>query len=365
MRTEFSSRNYSQIGLGEQEGRARSNAQIFVDFPFFAGTVGLNYIRRDHHADRDGTTRPVESLAGVSASMSLGRGSMQLFARRSSIGPGKTILGGHFAMPIGGGRSSAASLEYRKGQRLATWTMQKDLPAGEGHGYRMSAGSGAVKSANGAFSFNSEAASLGVEVARTGRNTGVRVSAAGAVGLIGGQIFASRRLGDSFAAVRIRGMEGVRVYADNQLIGTTDKGGNLIIPSMRAFERNSIRIDESDFPIDVQIDKTELAVRPFARAGTLIQFDVQRERGALLAIRLEDGTSLPAGARLSVNGDKAEHVTASKGEVYVPNLSGRAKVEAAWDGRSCRFDVTVPEGDDPQPRVDGIVCKGAVAYAGR
>jgi len=365
MRTEFASRNYTQIGLGEQEGPAKSNTQIFVDFPFFAGTVGLNYIRRDHHSDRDGTARPVESLAGVSASMSLGRGSMQLFARRCSIGPGKTILGGHFAMPIGGGRSSGASIEYRKGQRLATWTMQKDLPPGEGHGYRMSATSGAVKSANGALSFNSNAASFGVEVARAGKNTGVRLSAAGAVGLIGGQFFASRRLGDSFAAVQVKGMNGVRVYADNQLIGTTDKGGNLIIPSMRAFERNSIRIDESDFPIDVQIDGTELVVRPFARAGTFIQFEVQQERGALLAIRLEDGTSLPAGARLSVNGDEGAHVTASKGEVYVPNLVGRAKMEAVWNDRSCRFEVTVPEGNDPQPRVEGIVCKSPAAYASR
>jgi outer membrane usher protein FimD/PapC len=54
------------------------------------------------------------------------------------------------------------------------------------------------------------------------------------------------------------------------LIGTTGQGGNLIIPSMRAFERNSIRIDESDFPIDVQIDRTSSSVRPFARAGTFI-----------------------------------------------------------------------------------------------
>jgi outer membrane usher protein len=365
IRAELASKSYTQIGLDEQEARPKTNAQIFVDFPFFAGTMGLNYIRRDHHSNRDGETRSVESLAGLSASMSLGRGSVQLFARRSSIGPGRTVLGGHFAMPIGGGRSSGASIEYRKGQRLATWTMQKDLPPGEGHGYRMSASSGSVKSANGGLSFNSGTASVGVEVARTSKASGVRFSAAGAVGLIGGQLFASRRLGDSFAAVRVKGLTGVRVYADNQLIGTTGKGGTLIIPSMRAFERNSIRVDEADFPLDVQIDQTELAVRPFSRAGTLLHFTVQRERGALLSVRLEDGTSLPAGARLYVDGGKEGHVTASKGEVYVPNLSGRASLEAVWNDRSCRFDVMIRDDNDPQPRIEDIVCKSNLAFARR
>jgi outer membrane usher protein len=358
LRTELASRNYAQVGTGEEERRPKSNTQVFVDVPFFAGTVGLNYIRRDNRADAAGQAVEDESLAGISASMSLGRfGSVQLYARRSSIGPGKTVLGGYLAMPLGGGRSSGASMEYRRGQRLATWSMQRSLPPGEGYGYRMSASAGAIKGANGAFSFNSGAASLGVEVARAGKSTGVRMSAAGAVGLLGGELFASRRLGDSFAAVQLKGMKGVRVYADNQLVGTTDRAGNLIIPSMRAYERNSIRLDDSDFPLDVQIEKTELAVRPFARAGTLLQFAVRRDRGALLKIQLEDGTSLPAGAMVYAAGEKAGHVTASKGEVYVPNLSGRTSLEAIWGTRACRFEVAIPESNDPQPRIDGLICR--------
>jgi outer membrane usher protein FimD/PapC len=134
---------------------------------------------------------------------------------------------------------------------------------------------------------------------------------------------------------------------------------------MRAFERNSIRLDEGDFPLDVQIEKTEMVVRPFARAGTLLEFGARRERGALLQIVLQDGAKLPAGARVFVEDGKVGHIAVSGGEVYIPDLVGRARLRASWEGRACTASVEIPDSDDPQPRIEGLVCTTLAVVAAR
>lgn len=85
----------------------------------------------------------------------------------------------------------------------------------------------------------------------------------------------------------------------------------------------------------------------------------------MLRIGLEDGNSLPAGAQVFVEGGDTGFVTAAGGEVYVPDLSGTKRLTARWGGQSCGVEVTVPENDDPQPRVDGLVCKSMATYAAR
>lgn len=365
-RAEYATPRYTQLGSSDEEQGQRYNIQTFLDFPLRRGSVGLSYIRRDYHRDERGERRPTESLAGVFASTSLGRfGSLQLFARRSNIGAGQTTFGTFVSLPLGGGRNGMASVEYRRGHKQMNFATQKDLPMGEGFGYRTSVSMGESRRTEGALMANTEVATFSLEAARSRESSGIRLSAAGAVGLIGDNLFASRQLGDSFAAVQVKGMKNVRVYADNQLIGTTNARGVLVIPRMRAFERNTIRLDEADFSLDVQIEETELAVRPFARSGTLINFAARRERGALLRIMLEDGSRLPAGARVFVEGRKEGYVAVSGGQVYIPDLLGSNIIAISWGEGSCAVTVDVPAGEDPQPLVEGLVCKAVPAFAAR
>ena len=190
----------------------------------------------------------------------------------------------------------------------------------------------------------------------------MRLTASGSFGLLGEDVFASRSLGNSFATVRVDGHPGVRVYADDQLIGVTGRDGGLTVPNLRAFEPNRLRIDEADLPLDTQIDSTELVVRPFARTGSVVRFPVRRERGVLMRVRREDGTDLPAGSMVEIEGGD-NFIMASGSEVYVPNLTGTQRFIVRWNGGSCRFSATVPEGDDPQPRLDGLECRPEATYA--
>ena len=56
-------------------------------------------------------------------------------------------------------------------------------------------------------------------------------------------------------------------------------------------------------------------------------------------------------------------VAASGGEVYVPNLTGTVRLRATWGAHACRIDVTIPANDDPQPRIEGLICRNGERYA--
>lgn len=353
VRSELHGADFAFAGMAEDFRPPRLSIHAFADAPLLGGTVGANFVHRDH---RD---RPDETLAGVFGSFRIGRRfSLHLYVRRAIGGETATVAGAHLALALGGRRSAAASAEIDDGAASARISYQDDPPAGIGSGWRAAASLGEVDSAEAGFVRNTRHATFGVQAAHVEGDTGLRLSAAGAFGLIGGRAFAARALGTSFAAIEVPGQKGVRVYADNQLVGRTDAEGLLIVPSLRAFDRNLIRIEEADLPLDMLPGATEIAVRPFGRSGALVRFDAHAERGVLMEVRLENGAPLPAGARVRAEGGGEAFPVATGGAVYVAGLGdGAARLEAEWSGGRCAFRLEVPADAGPQPHVKGLVCR--------
>jgi len=354
---EYRSALFGFIGMPDDYRPPRFTVQAFADLPVERGSVGFNFLHRSLRG------QPSETLAGVFGSHQLSREAMlQLYARRAVQGRAEMTFGANLTLSLGGRRSSYVTSEYRGGRASGEISFQDNPPAGIGGGMRTTASFGPVRRTEAAYTYNLPMATLGGQVARAGGTTGVRLTAAGSFGLLGEDVFASRSLGASFATVRVDGHPGVRVYADDQLVGVTGRDGSVTVPNLRAFEPNRLRIDEADLPLDAQIDATEQVVRPFARTGSVVRFPVRMERGVLMRVRREDGTDLPAGAMVELEGgDTFVMVTGS--EVYVPNLTGTQAFRVRWNGGSCRFTATVPENDDPQPRLDGLVCQTEATYA--
>lgn len=357
---DYSNRAFATLGQSEDKPLPRFTLQAFADLSLGRGGVGVNFLHRDMRG------APDETLIGLFASWRLGAGAqLQAFARHSIVGARRTSIGVNLAFALGGRRSASASLDGSRREQAATFSYQNDAPAGPGQGYRATVRLGEGGGAEASYVRNLTSASLTVQASYARRQAGLRLSAAGGVGWLEGRLFAARSLGQSFAAVRVEGLPGVRIYADNQPVGRTGHDGALIVPGLRAFEGNAIRIEQGDLPLDVQLDREEIVIRPFARAGTVIGFPVRRERGALLRIRLEGGEDLPAGARVRIEGRPEHYVAVSGGMVYVPGLAGAARLTADWAGGRCGTVVIVPGGDDPQPRIDGLTCARSASYATR
>jgi len=356
---DYASSGFTTLGRDDARPLPRFTVQAFADLPWSRGAIGVNLLHRTFRGEDD------ETLIGVFGSWRISdRFQFQAYARHSILGIRRTSVGAHLSMALGGRRSASASLDGSRREQAATLSYQDDPPAGIGGGYRVTARLGEAGGAEATYTHNFRLASVTGQLSHARGDTGVRLSAAGSIGMVDGRVFASRSLGDSFATVEVPGFAGVRVYAENQPVGRTDRNGFIVIPGLRAFERNTLRIEQGDLPLDATIEADEMMIRPFARAGAAVRFAISRERGALLRVRLPDGTPLPSGAQVRIEGRNGSFVVVTGGEVYVPDLAGAARLTASWAGGQCSFPAMVPESDDPQPRIDNLVCRSQ-AYAAR
>ena len=160
--------------------------------------------------------------------------------------------------------------------------------------------------------------------------TGERVSASGGVGFISGNVFLSRTINDSFGLVRVPGYPDVRVYSENQVIGRTDASGEVIVPRLLPYQKNTVRIEQGDLPFDAEFDVLARDAVPYARSGVVVEFAVKPSRGALIKIRQDDGAPVPAGAQVRVEGQDGAFPVALNGDAYLTGLSARNRAVAMW-----------------------------------
>jgi outer membrane usher protein len=192
--------------------------------------------------------------------------------------------------------------------------------------------------------------------------TAFRGSASGGVAFLGGSAFLSRRITDSFAVVQVPDYSGVGIYADNQLVARTDANGYALLPRLRPYQENTVRIEQADLPLDAQIDAVQLDAVPYFRSGLLLKFPVKRSRGALLTVVLDNGEPLPAGAQAQIIGDNVEEnevfPTGMRGEVYLTGLAVSNRLRVTWREQSCEFVLPFPESTDPLPHLGTYICTG-------
>lgn len=356
LQTEMQSRGFRQAGLlpGELAPRRRSIANVGLPFGA-AGTVSFTHAEQKFH-DRD----PLR-VSTLSYSVSLGSfGHVSLSAiRTGGLSESTTVLA-TLAVPLGNATSASAGFERTRSagrtENTSTFTVQKSLPLGEGYGYRLQARDEDL--------YASVAAQVPVgtyelEAARFQHGqTATRLTARGGLGMAGGHLFASREITDSFGVVRVADYPGVRVLQDNQVAGRTDENGYVVLPRLRAYDRNPIGVVQDDLPMDARLDSLKLEATPYFRTGVFLDFPVRRVRAATLRVVLDDGSELPSGAIGRVEGRAEEYPVALGGQAYFENLEPKGRVSFTWKGQRCVLELSLPETPDPLPDLGTHVCKG-------
>jgi len=351
---EFTTRNYATLGTRDDRPRPAATVQAFAGMPVSFGSVGASYIWRDQRGAPD--------VQIVSANVSVrlpGIGSLHVAARQSIGNRGETAVEAFVTVPVGGRSHAGAGLSYRDGAASATLEVQRNAPAGEGVGYRLAASLGRDDRVEGRLDVETAFGGYQAMLTWTERGSGVRIVANGAIGMIGGRVFASRPLTESFAAVKVGGFPNVRVYADNRLVARTNADGVAILPRLRPFETNRVRIAVEDLPMDAEFDGPEISVRPPGRSGVAVDFAATQSRSAIVNIVLADGRPLPAGTLLRVDGAERDFVSAPGGDAYLAGLGPVNMVTALAEGGACRFALRVPAGDEVQPDLGRVICRSA------
>jgi outer membrane usher protein len=131
-----------------------------------------------------------------------------------------------------------------------------------------------------------------------------------------------------------------------------------VLPRLRAYDRNPIAIDQRDLPFDAAVGALRLHAVPYFRSGVFVDFPVRRVRAATLRIVLEDGSDLPSGALVRIEGGTEEFPVALGGQAYIEGLEAATRLVLTWRGQRCSIDVSFPPGAEPLPDLGTFVCKG-------
>lgn len=154
------------------------------------------------------------------------------------------------------------------------------------------------------------------------------------VAFLGPHAYWTRPVDGSFAVVDAAA-PGVRVYRDNLEVGRTDADGRLLVPDLRAFDANRLRVDDRDLPIDRGVERSEETVAPPAGAGVALRFALDRATPVRLQLRDARGAVVPAGAELFIDGRQILLPVGRDGLVYTEIAPTARRLEAQWDGHRC------------------------------
>lgn len=191
-------------------------------------------------------------------------------------------------------------------------------------------------------------------------NYSTYASGTGALVMMGGGLFAARQINDGFAVVATDGIADVPVLLQNNIIGSTNNRGLLLISPLNAYQENKIAIDPMDLPADLRIDKVNIKATPTDRAGVLVSFGITTVRSASVILTDSDNQPLPIGSQVQLltNKDAPSAIVGFDGEVYLDTLDEHnvlTVMTPSNDNCTVSFDYH-KQGDDI-PLIGPLICQ--------
>ncbi len=182
--------------------------------------------------------------------------------------------------------------------------------------------------------------------------------AAGALVLMGGHVFAARRVDDAFAVVSTDGVANVPVKLENRVIGHTDSDGMLLVTPLNAWQRNQIAIDPMQLPADMRIDHVKTIATPSDRAGTLVQFGITPVRAASVVLVNASGKPVPVGSRVRITGQPdGNAIVGFDGAVYLDTLQTHNTLDVETPTGTCHVSFDYHKQGDSIPEIGPLTCR--------
>ncbi|NML35475.1 fimbrial biogenesis outer membrane usher protein [Paraburkholderia sp. G-4-1-8] len=182
--------------------------------------------------------------------------------------------------------------------------------------------------------------------------------ATGALVLMGGDVFATRQISTGFAVISTDGIAHVPVKLENNLIGTTDSQGMLLVSPLNAYQNNQLSIDPMDLPADVRIDRVKALATPTDRAGTLVRFGITPIRAASVILHDDSGQPLPLGSRVTIQGQAdTGSMTGFDGTVYLDTLDEHNTLIVHTPTGVCRASFDYHNASQTIPSIGPLLCR--------
>lgn len=240
------------------------------------------------------------------------------------------------SIPIGGDAMASTAVSAAKHGVDVIAEVSRPLGEEPGSvGWRTSFSQGGFAEGSAAVSYRSSHGRADAALGRSISGTTATAQFEGAIATMGSGIFLTDRIEDSFAVVET-GLPGVGVLYENRPIGVTDAKGRLLVPGLRAYQRNKIAIETTNLPVDADVSTTQDVIAPADRAGVRVDFRVRTNVGAaVLVLSGPDGQPLEVGSHGTING-KQDFVIGYDGRAYVKGLAQKNTVVAESAKGACQ-----------------------------
>jgi len=247
--------------------------------------------------------------------------------------------------------------------------MQNTPAVGTGTGYRaqFAASDSGQVAAGGQLlhqtSFGRYAGSYSLTSGLDGLSHQYSLQAAGALVVIPGSgLFPSLPVQDSFGLIHFKGLKNVRGFVNNQLVGRTNRRGDLVVPTMLSYYGNRLSIAAEDVPFRYVLEKTEVVIAPPQRGVGVAEFRAYMPhyyRGRLVVI--QGGKRInPEFGQLRTQGQEGEVYSplATQGDFELEGVSpGVHKTYVDFGGGTCEFELTTPDSDETVIELGELTCE--------
>ncbi|WP_332816278.1 fimbria/pilus outer membrane usher protein [Ramlibacter sp.] len=266
---------------------------------------------------------------------------------------------------------ATATSNAAPGIRVTELATGKQLPSGEGIGWRLGTthtdtDEGSATAAFGSASWTTRHASIDV-YARSpsnGASSYVEGVVSGAFVAANGWAGFTRPIRDGFAVARLGVPQpGISILLNNQLQGTTDEDGTLLIPNIGSYGRQTLSLDEKELGLEFLVPEKNKAFSIPYKGGATIDFGAHLQRALAGPVwLLEAGHRTRLSAReltLSGPGGPITITVSRGGEFYIENVEpGTYTGSAEIGGRTVRCKLAVPRGTEPvSTSKEGLTCE--------
>lgn len=345
--------DYRDFGVGRDVRSPDAETRFSIGIPMEEfGSISGSYSFQAFEGAEDN-----HILSGTYSAQIPNIGAFSVNAFRTFGSSDETVVTVNLTVPLGPRTTASGRLQASRGPELRrTLEARHTAPLEGGFGAAASISENGFTRLQGEVSHTSKYGVATLGGSRSDGDNGVRATGVGGLAVADGGLFLSRRIDNSFAVASVSGQPGVRVYTENQLIGETDSNGRLLIHNLRAYEENRIRIEPTDLPIGADLETVRAVVAPRFRSGITVEFEVDASKPVFLAIRLEDGTPVPPGSRVTVNDDPEKFPVGFDGEVMVRRAGFGDRLEVGLGGATCHviLDREIP--DEPIPDLGTFIC---------
>lgn len=163
-----------------------------------------------------------------------------------------------------------------------------------------------------------------------------------------GGITLSQALGSSVALVHAPEAINTRVINGNV---NTDSSGYAVVPYLADFQKNSISLDPTTLPENVEIYKNTVNVYPVKDSIIRAEFKTRSGYQAIFTLFDKHGKYIPFGSTVSVlkdnNDEDAMFIVGDKGQAYISGLATNGTLIIRWGNdtiQSCQASYNLKDG---------------------